>query len=246
MKKAVGYLRVSTEKQASEGISLENQEEQIKRYCEWKSLQLVEILKDEGVSGGKNNGREGFSTILDRIESNGVEAIVVYSIDRLSRDMLTLLSFERLLSEYGIELHTIDGQIDTSTPQGFMDYAMRAFLGEMERRQVKDRTKKALQHKKHNGEVVGCIPYGWKRVGDMLVENPKEMKVRTLANTLYHHDGKTVAEIAQILNEQGYRTRTNREWTHKPVRRMIDDYERVYQKHSKLGDTIKEFILEIA
>ena len=56
--------------------------------------------------------------------------------------MLTLLAFERLLSEYDIELHTIEGQIDTSTPTGFMSYAMRAFVGEMERRQIKYRTKR--------------------------------------------------------------------------------------------------------
>ncbi len=166
--KSVGYIRVSTEEQAKEGISLDNQIERIKGYCQYKGFELCEILRDEGISGSKNKDREGFARILEKIEGNGFDAIVVYSLDRLSRDMITLLAFERLLNEYDIELHTIEGQIDCSTPDGFMNYAMRAFIGEMERRQVKDRTKKAMEHKKRNGEVVGSIPYGYRRVEDRL------------------------------------------------------------------------------
>jgi DNA invertase Pin-like site-specific DNA recombinase len=50
--------------------------------------------------------------------------------------MLTFLCLERLLDEYNVELHMVDGEIDTSTPDGFMGFAMKAFLGEMERRQA--------------------------------------------------------------------------------------------------------------
>ena len=243
--KAIGYIRVSTEEQAKEGVSLDNQVERIQGYCQYRELELTDILRDEGVSGGKNRNRDGFEKILERVRHDGLGAIVVYSLDRLSRDMLTLLAFERLLSEYDIELHTIEGQIDTSTPTGFMNYAMRAFVGEMERRQIKYRTKQALQHKKQKDEVVGKIPYGHRRDGDMLVEAPAEQQIRKMANRLYNR-GKSVAEVVAALNKKDLKTRMGRKWTSIQVQRMLDRYDTVYQKTSKLGERIREFILAIA
>ena len=159
--------------------------------------------------------------------------------------MLTLLSFERLLNESDIELHTIEGQIDTSTPDGFMSYAMRAFVGEMERRQTKYRTKQALQHKKQKSEVVGKIPYGYKRDGDALVEDPEEQRTKKMANRLYSR-GKTVSDVVSALNKKGMKTRTGQKWQSIQVQRMLDEYDSVYKKTSKLSERIQEFILAIA
>ena len=55
MKKAVGYVRVSTEEQAREGVSLENQEAKIKAYCELNDFVLIEIVADEGLSAKNLN-----------------------------------------------------------------------------------------------------------------------------------------------------------------------------------------------
>lgn len=242
--KAIGYIRVSTEEQVN-GVSLDNQEQRIKEYCEYKDFELTEMLRDEGITGSKNNGRDGFKKILDRVEANGIQAIIVYSLDRLSRDMLTLLAFERLLKEYSIQLHTLEGQIDTSSPDGFMSYAMRAFIGEMERRQVADRTHRAMQHKKNNGEVVGSIPYGYQRDGEVLIENSEEQRVKGLVNKLYQDD-KKVSEIVRVLNGKGIKTRNGSEWAHTQVKRLVDAYETQYHRHSELGSSIKEFILNIA
>ena len=90
--KAIGYIRVSTEEQGREGVSLENQRARIEGYCSYKGFALIDIIEDAGISGGKNKTRPGFMVLLDRIESNGIDAIVLYSLERLSRDMLTLLA----------------------------------------------------------------------------------------------------------------------------------------------------------
>ena len=55
--KAIGYVRVSTEEQAKEGISLENQKDQIRSYCQYKGFELLQIIEDAGISGGKNKDR---------------------------------------------------------------------------------------------------------------------------------------------------------------------------------------------
>lgn len=67
----------------------------------------------------------GFGKIRERVEANGLDALIVYSIDRLSRDLGTLVIFEQLLDKYDVELHTIEGQIDTSSASGWMNFAMK-------------------------------------------------------------------------------------------------------------------------
>ena len=62
--KAIGYIRVSTDRQAHEGVSLEMQTVKIKQYCELNDLELVEILSDEGISAKNIKGRPGFQKAL--------------------------------------------------------------------------------------------------------------------------------------------------------------------------------------
>ena len=58
--KAIGYVRVSTEEQAREGVSLENQKDRIRNYCQYKGFSLAQIIEDAGISGGKNKARARF------------------------------------------------------------------------------------------------------------------------------------------------------------------------------------------
>lgn len=242
---AIGYIRVSTQKQI-EGVSLENQMERIDNYCRYKGFHLVEIIEDAGVSGGKNKARPGFIELLDRLETDQHRVLILYSLERLSRDMLTLLALERLLDEYDIELHTIEGQIDTSTPDGFMGFAMRAFMGEMERRQVKYRTKKAMEYKKGQGAVVGSVPYGYKRNGNGLEPEPSEQKVISRVNRLYGHDTR-LADICRHLKAKGIRTRSGRNFSPEQVKRLIDGYKGSWTKSgSCLSRDIKRFVTAIA
>lgn len=244
--KAIGYIRVSTEKQASEGISLENQKEQIEKYCRYKGFELAGIIEDAGISGGINKARPGFISLLDRIEAGEAGTVVLYSLERLSRDMLTLLALERLLDEYGIDLHTVEGQIDTSSPDGFMSFAMRAFMGEMERRQVKHRTRKAMQFKKSQGQVVGSIPYGYRRAGDRLEPEATEAGTVSTAQRLYAK-GKGLTEIARELKEQGITTRTGNDFTPGQVKRILPEYQNINAKtHTRLSQEIRNFVTAIA
>ena len=244
--KAIGYIRVSTEEQAKEGVSLDNQIERIKSYCNYKGYELLEVIKDEGISGGKSRDRKGFVRLLGRLEENDFDAIVLYSLERISRDMLTLLCLEKLFDEYDVELHTVEGEIDTSTPDGFMGFAMRAFLGEMERRQVKYRTKRAMEYKKQKGEVVGQVPYGYKREKNSLIPDEKEQDLIRIVNRLYQGK-KTLSFIVKRLTELGYQTRQGKSFRSQQVKRIIKDYEPVYSSDgSKQAEKIKEFIFSIA
>ncbi len=242
----IGYTRVSTEGQAEKGVSLEHQAERIRAYCEYRGISLIAEIEDAGLSGGINRAREGFIDLLNRVEAGGIDVIVLYSLERLSRDMLTLLALERLLDEHNVELHTVDGQIDTSTPDGFMNFAMKAFLGEMERRQVKYRTRKAMEHKKAHGQVVGSIPYGYQRQGKDLIPNLSEQAIIRAVNSMYQ-DGRRLVDMVAHLNEQGKPTREGRPWTPQQIKRLIDGYQDTFKKsQTKVSLATRAFIEAIA
>lgn len=245
MKKAIGYVRVSTEEQAREGVSLDNQKAQIEKYIEYKGFELTGMIEDAGISGGKNRSREGFVELLGTIEAGQVDVVIIYSLERLSRDMLTLLSLEKYLDEYDVELHEVTGQIDTGTATGFMNFAMKAFIGEMERRTVKERTRKAMQFKKGNAEIVGPIPYGYENQAGKLVEVESEQRVIKLVNERYQR-GARLVDIARELKERGKFTRRGRNFTSAQVLRIIKGYKKVNHRQSKMGAEIKKFILKVA
>lgn len=239
---AVAYLRCSTMSQAEEGVSLENQRQRIESYCAYKGFELAGVIEDAGISGGKNKARAGFIDLLNRIDAGDVQVIVLYSLERISRDMLTLLALERLLDERDMELHTVEGLVNTSTPDGWLNFAMKAFLGEMERRQVKHRTKKAMEYKKGQGSVVGAVSYGYRREGNTLVADLREQNVLKLVNTLYGK-GLRLVDICKELTAKGIATRNGKPFTPQQVKRIIEGYQETYQKNNtKLGVEIRSFI----
>ncbi len=244
--KAIGYVRVSTEEQAQEGVSLANQRQRIQAYAAFKGLELVDVIEDAGISGGVNKDRPGFIQVLDTIEAGTVDVLILYSLERLSRDMLTLLALERLLDEHDVELHTIEGAIVTDSPDGWMMFAMKAFLGEMERRQVKHRTKKAMQYKKAQGDVVGALPYGYTGDGGSLKPVASVQAVIERVNALYK-SGAKLSQVVRALNNKGSATRNGAAWTPAQARKLIRDYRGSFKKHStKTGTATRSFIEAIA
>ena len=212
----------------------------------YRGYEIVDMIQDLAVSGGVNKARAGFMELLTRAEQGECDLILTYDLTRLSREMLSLLALERLFNEWGVELHTVEGQVDTSSPEGFMSFAMRAFMGEMERRTVKHRTRKAMQHLKGNGRVFNHTPYGWKREGDRLVELEPEQKVICQVNEWYQ-GGATLAEIQRRLRSRKITTREGKRWEPQQVKRLINGYEQTYRRANREMETAtKAFIQAIA
>jgi len=83
----VGYVRVSTEEQAAEGVSLDAQEAALRAYSAMRGLTLVEVVIDAGVSAGKPlSSREGGRRVLDLVKRGKVGAVIAWKLDRLFRD----------------------------------------------------------------------------------------------------------------------------------------------------------------
>jgi site-specific DNA recombinase len=202
--KAIGYVRVSTEEQAREGISLENQKVKICTYCDLHNFELETIIEDAGKSG-KDLNREGVQELIQKVKDKRIGAVLVYKLDRLSRKVIDTLNLIELMKKNHVEFHSIIDSIDTKTAMGKFFINIMASLAQMERDLISERTKDALQMKIIKNERAGQIPYGWVLANDgkTLVMNVEEQKVIRIIKNL-HGEGYNYSAICRELARKGY------------------------------------------
>ena len=217
--KAIAYIRVSTEEQAAEGVSLEAQKAKIAAWCELNGYELADVFTDAGISGTKAD-RPGLMAALAAVGKG--DALVVYSLSRLSRSTRHMLELSDRLEKAGSDLVSISEKIDTTSAAGRMVFRMLAVLNEFERDQLAERTSAAMQHKKAKGERVGAVPYGKRLAEDgvTLVDNAEEQAVIAEARRL-HAAGLSLRKIGSMLAGMGFNARNGRPFAATQIQRMV-------------------------
>jgi len=238
---AVAYLRVSTDKQSREGLSLGAQESAIRSYCELYGLRLVETIVDRGVSAKSIKGRPGMERLVELAGQGGFEAVVVYKIDRMFRSLRDALETFDLFKARSIQFHSVVEKWDTSTAMGEFAMNMLLSIAQLERRQTSERTRFTLREKKqvhsHANPIlkhralagklaVGRAPYGWLWRDKELTEHAREMPV-VRAIVQRRAAGASIADILAWLRQEGIRPRSGRTWKKKQLYRILAaDYNR--------------------
>lgn len=231
---AIGYERVSDDKQVETGISLEMQRAKIRAYCELNDLELVGFYGDPGISGKDIKHRPGMQAVMDMVRRKRINHVVIYKLDRMARNTIETLQIAEDMNKFGVGLHSITEKLDTKSAIGRFFFTLMASLGEMERRQIAERTSAALQHKKSKGEQVSRFPpAGHKFVEDRIEErNGKQKVIRkvvtwdkgqeaiTLARDLVEQ-GMSLRQTARELTKRGYRTTSGKPYSHHAVNMMI-------------------------
>lgn len=219
---AVGYIRVSTEDQAKEGVSLDNQRSKIEAYSQLKDLELLEIIEDAGISA-KNLKRPGVQKVLKLARTKKIDAVVVYKLDRIFRSTVDALETTKMFEKWGVSFHSISESLDTQSAMGRFFFTLTAALAEMERNIIGERTKAALAHKrKNNQKTGGDIPYGYDlSTAGLLIKNTDEQKVIKLMRNL-NKNGYSLRKICSEIELTGYLTkRGNNKWHPKTVSRLL-------------------------
>ena len=221
---AIGYIRCSTHEQADSGLGLEAQNQRIRAYCTLKDLQLIDIIQDAGVSGGKPLAcREGGQRLLDLIRRKRAGAVVILKLDRMFRNTGACLTVTDKWERSGVSLHVVDlggNAIDTTSAAGRFMLVVLAGAAEMERNLTRERTRSAMAVKRANGQRVGGVPFGFDLAtdGTTLIPNEREHAVIGDIRTM-KASGMTLREIAIALTERGVPTKTGKShrWTHQAV-----------------------------
>lgn len=226
MEKAVCYIRVSTEEQARGGVSLAAQEEKLTAYCKMAGLEVVEVIREEGVSAAKPLAtRPGGQKLLQLVARKKVKHVVALKLDRLFRDAEDALHQTRAWDKAGIALHLVDmgGQtLNTATAMGRFFLNMMAGFAELERNLIAERTATALAHKKAHKEAYSPTPYGFDRVEKTLAQNAQEQK--TIAQIFaWRRAGWSLRKIAHELNARGIPTKQGGQWYASTVRYILQN-----------------------
>lgn len=150
MTKIIGYVRVSTPEQ-----SFDYQIDKLKEYAKLKDLDIVNIYSDHAT--GKNVERVGFQDMIEHLKTNplGVEAVMIYKLDRMGRSLHDLIEISNWLHDNNIGLISITDSIDTTSSAGRLFFHMVGAIAEYERELILERTSAGLARKKAAGFKLG-------------------------------------------------------------------------------------------
>lgn len=222
---AIGYVRVSTEGQAMEGVSLDAQKAKIEAWATLAGVELSAVHVDAGLSGGRADNRPALQKALaEACKQKAV--LVVYSLSRLARSTKDAIAISEQLDKAGADLVSLSEKIDTTSAAGKMIFRMLAVLAEFERDQISERTSAAMQHMRKQGKRVGAVPFGYDLAADceMLTPNASEQDAIRLMHALCG-EGKSLRKIAVELEARGIKSKSGKPWTAEVIRGILNRKE---------------------
>jgi DNA invertase Pin-like site-specific DNA recombinase len=232
--RVIGYVRVSTTEQASNGVSLEEQRNRINGYAAAHGLEVVRIESDDGISGKTTANRPGLQKALRVLKRRKAGGLVVVKLDRLSRSLRDALDLVSRSEREGWELHSIGENLDTSTPHGRFVVHLFAALAQLEREQIGERTRNGMAELRRQGKRISRIPpFGFRFEDGSLVPVDGEQRILRRMRRL-GDGGAGPSRVAQVLNEDGLQNpRTGRLWTPGNVGAIMRTAERRAAQHPR-------------
>ena len=219
--KTIAYIRVSTDKQADKGVSLEAQEDKARAYAGLYDLELVEVIVDAGESA-KTLDRPGLQRALSMLKTGKAEALLVVKLDRLTRsvkDLGTLI--ETYFAPGKAALMSVGEQIDTRSAAGRLVLNILASVSQWEREIIGERTSVAIKHKQSKGEYIGgYVPYGFAMADGVLVEDAFEQDVIRQASEI-QASWLSLRKVSAELNRRGFNARNGQAFQAGQIQRML-------------------------
>lgn len=205
-KRHVVYTRVSTDDQAREGVSLIAQREACVMLCKLRGLHDPEPIEDAGYSA-KSLSRPGIAHILSEVEAGRVQTLVVWRLDRLTRNLRDLLDLVAAFDRHQVALVSVMEQLDTASPMGRLMLAMLGAVAQWERESIAERVKLGIRHRKAQGGFTGgYAPTATQVIGTpgkrQLVPDPQWAAIVPQAWKQVIA-GATLAEVGKWLTGQG-------------------------------------------
>lgn len=204
----VGYVRVSTQRQVNEGVSISQQTEEINKYGIMVGLispgENLKVYIDDGYSASDLN-RPNMQMLLKDVKANKIEFIITYDFDRISRDIVDANLFLRLLKTHKINLKCLRGDVDIATANDRFGTNVKFAAKQLERETVVEKTNAALFHiasserRYPNG---GKVPFGYTRGEDKNIYVDAYTSGFIKEIFLLAIQGKNLLDISKIIGEK--------------------------------------------
>jgi site-specific DNA recombinase len=202
---AVIYLRVSTEEQV-ENYSLDTQAELCKKEAERRGLGIIEVFREEGRSAKSIQGRPTLIQLLEfcRKHRKEIDAVIVYRLDRISRQTADYLAIRKKLTECDITLISASEPTGDTPTETFIE-TMLAGFAQMDNDVRGERAKNGLKARFISGLHNGSVPLGYVRQNGYAAKDPETFEAIKGAWELMATGTTSLRAMARILNEQGVR-----------------------------------------
>lgn len=214
------YPRVSTEDQSRFGHSLDEQEDRLRKLCEFKGYKIYKVYREEGVSA-KNTNRPKFQEMIQDMKYGKINKIIVYKLDRLTRSIKDLETICTLLEEYHCDLESVAEEINTGNANGKFFIRMLTILAQLEIERTSERTKFGLVGAAKKGHISGkpALGYTKKDKSKKLVIDDLEAEVVKRIFSMYL-EGSSVCYICEKFNEEEV---LNRHWATTTVDKILSN-----------------------
>ena len=223
------YARVSTEEQALQGYSIDAQKECIYAECKLHNKVVVDEYVDAGISGKSITKRPELQRLLKDLDTGKFDEVMVWRLNRLSRNTRDFLEIYETLVKHDIAFVSLTENFDTSGPMGKFTLQMMAAVSELERNTIVENVNLGLTQRArmglHNGGRAlgyGMVPNPMhKGKNDMVIIEREAIIVRKIFNM--YCEGKGFYQIAEHLNNEGYKTIRGNTFSLQCVREIIDN-----------------------
>ena len=222
LQRVFGYCRVSTDRQADSGISLDEQERRIRGRALQEGWSLSEIFIEAGISGSVPLGKRPEGAKLLAAITTG-DAIVCPKLDRMFRSAFDALTVIKDLQRRRISLFLLDLGSDDVSGNGVsrMMLTMLSAFAEFERDRISERIKDSKRQLRATGmHQGGNRPFGWRVVRKgkdegKLVPDPEEQRALEDIRRM-KAEGVSLRTIADTLKARGLSI------SHQSVKRALD------------------------
>lgn len=199
------YIRVSTDRQAKEGDSLEAQESALLKYCEDKNYVIVDKYIDGGESGQKIK-RTNLQRMLEDVKKDKIDLILMTKLDRWFRNIGDFYKVIEIIKAHNTNWKTIWEDYDTTTASGEFWLNMSLSMGQLEAKRTSERIREVFNHKIREQKTVcsGKCPYGYKISNDkhLIVDEDQKQAIIDMFN---HFDKyNCLAETTRWFSENYY------------------------------------------
>ena len=221
-RKVAIYIRVSTQYQVDKD-SLPMQRKDLSAYSELVlGIPDYVIFEDAGYSG-KNTDRPGFQEMMSRVRKREFSHVLVWKIDRISRNLLDFAQMYQELQRLRVVFVSKNEQFDTSTAMGEAMLKIILVFAELERNMTSERVTATMISRANSGVWNGGrIPFGYSYDKDKSIFSIREDEA-TICRILKddYIKNKSILHTVHLLNKQGFRTRSGAEWTAMAVWKII-------------------------
>lgn len=257
------YTRVSTNDQAREGHSLEEQEKRLKARCISNDYIVYNVYTDAGISGKSTENRPAYQKMMKDMKKGKFNLIMAFKIDRISRSIMDFEEFFNEIKKYNCGIEFLYENIDTSGAAGMMFARILGIFAQFERELIQERTLVGVESAVNKGHFGGRPPLGYKHKFDENGKKLKEWEIDVEGAEIIKEifdlcsKGKSYFQISKILKEKypkvisfirvnketGEKEEIYRKWTDASISTILNNkiymgiYE--YRKRVKEKETVE-------